>query len=133
MSSNRSVLVGAFNRLFLEFLNDLLDVFPENQDIRQGKQYVELLKGMNPVLIVNVWYDYYSKYRAVIDEGDIFEFALEKDYSGDLEGVDGGNDILDVFERLKPCVCKMNESNRAVSIDYIRKMSRLSALYHALL
>ena len=50
--SNRQVLVKAFNRLFLEFLNDLLDVFPENQDIRQGKQYVELLKGMNPSMVV---------------------------------------------------------------------------------
>ena len=133
MTTNRSVLVGAFNRLFLEFLNDLADVFPENQDIRQAKQYVELFKGMNPSMIVGVWYSYYSKYQAVIDEGDIFEFALEKDYSEDLEGIDGGNDILAVFERLKPCVREMNESNRAVSIDYVRKMSRLSQLYQALL
>ena len=131
--SNRQVLVKAFNRLFLEFLNDLLDVFPENQDIRQAKQYIDLLKGMNPSLFVNVWYAYYSKYRSEIDEGDIFESALDKDYSGDLEGIDGGNDILDVFERLKPCVREMNETNRAVSIDYVRKMSRLSQLYQALL
>ena len=130
--SNRQVLVKAFHRLFAEFLNDLIAIYPANTDIRQAKQYIDLLKGLNPSLIVNVWYAYYSKYRDVIDEGNVFEFALEKDYSGDLEGIDGGNDILDVFERLKPCVREMNETNRAVSIDYVKKISRISSLYQLL-
>ena len=82
--TDKTTILKAFNNHFFDFLEDIIRVFPDNQDIALAKTSFETIKKANPTIILKAWKTYvYTPYKEVIDNGDI-TFFLEKDYSNDL-------------------------------------------------
>ena len=74
--TSKSASLKAFNTHFDEFVNDVINVFPENTDIKSAKNIVVMTRKANVTLIVKVWYSYvYSPYKDKIDSGDL-EFFI---------------------------------------------------------
>lgn len=122
-------ILTAFNNHFLEFLDDVSNIFPNDKDIKKSKVSLELLKKANPKLIIKVWKECItSKYRQQIEAGDI-SFFLNKDYSSDINGVSESNKIMSSIERLRGPISNMGVENQEKTMKYIQNLTKLSDLY----
>lgn len=128
--TDKSVVLKAFNALFFEFLDDIISIFPENEDIRVSRGTFETFRKANPTVILKAWYVYvYLPYKDVIQEGNI-TFFFHKDYTEDLENATNQNKIMEFIDKFRGPVQEMSSENQAHSIQYMQKLSRLSVLYH---
>ena len=129
ISMDKSTISKAFNKLFFDFLDDVLVVFPESKEIQQAKKSFSLLKTANPSILIKAWKTHvYDKYQEHIDGGDI-SFFFEKDYSGDLQDVRGGDDIMKMIDNIREPLASMEENNKKHCADYVLKLSKLSVMY----
>lgn len=133
MSLTKSTLTKAFNNLFIQFLEEVIEIVPENKDIRTAKTYFEMLRNLNPALIIKVWYlNVYSPYKDVIDRGDIVSFLIEKDYNSDLVELENANEVLEIVHQLRKPISEMSENNRQKTMEYIKSLSKLSDGYNSM-
>lgn len=133
MSLNKPTLTKAFNNLFIQFLEEVIEIVPENKDLRTAKSYFEMLRNMNPALIIKVWYaNVYVPYRSVIDQGDVVSFLIEKDYHDDLVELENANEVLEVVHKLREPIRNMSDNNRTKTMEYIKSLSKLSEGYNRL-
>ena len=99
--TDKTTILKAFNNHFFDFLEDIIRVFPDNQDIALAKTSFETIKKANPTIILKAWKTYvYTPYKEVIDNGDI-TFFLEKDYSNDLSILANSADIMKIIDKLR--------------------------------
>ena len=81
---DKSAILRAFNKLFFEFLDDVISVYPECTEIRATRNALETIRMMNPTSIIRVWYDQvYCRYRSEILDSNV-DFFVKKDYGDDL-------------------------------------------------
>lgn len=127
------MLMKTFNTVFFEFFDDIVSIYPENKTIRVAKEKFEVLKKLNPALLIKYWrLNVYEPYKSQIDAGDI-HFFIEKDYAKDITAPNsdkGSTDkILSMIEDVRSTIRDMDETNRAHSAKYIQNLSRLSEVY----
>jgi hypothetical protein len=68
-------LVQAFNTHFMDFIEDVQSVFPEDPDILTAKNYIILAKKTNPTIIIKMWKMYIcNKYKDEILAGKLSFF-----------------------------------------------------------
>jgi len=123
-----SILTG-FNDHFIEFVNDILSVFPDNADILAAKNSFIMIRKANPKLIIQICNTYVvGKYKDQIEAGNI-DFFINKDYSDDLVHMDNSKTITNSIDRLRNPIKLMTEKDRAKSMKYIQNLTKLSSLY----
>ena len=128
MSGNSTILT-AFNNHFIEFLDDIITVFPEDPDILASKNSLLLIRKANPRLIIQIWNNYIvGKYKAMIDAGNI-EFFINKDYTDDLVHTDNSKKIVDVIDRLRSPIKSMTLEEQSKTMKYIQNLTKLSTIY----
>jgi hypothetical protein len=132
MDSDKLIIMRAFNKLFFEFLDDIISVYPDNIDMLTSRESFATFKKMNPTSIVKVWYSgVYCKYSAQIDAGDI-EFFTNKDYKSDLKEVNNLQTVLDTINKVREPIKNMGLQNREIVTKYIQDLSKLSTVYYTL-
>jgi hypothetical protein len=125
MSNN---ILTAFNDHFLEFLNDVQSVFPNDPDILSAKNALTLIRKANPKMIVKIWKTFIAdKYKAQIEANDI-SFFLTKDYSSDVSSASGSDKIMESIDRLREPIRNMGADNQAKVMKYIQNLTKLSEL-----
>ena len=123
-------IVGAFNNHFVEFLEDVQTIFPNDKQIKTAKSALLMLKKANPSAIVKIWKaNITSKYKQKIVDGDI-SFFLEKDYSEDLQGNGNQNTIMESINRLRDPIRNMGVDNQKKAMKYIQNLTKISELYN---
>ena len=123
-------IIGAFNNHFVEFLEDVHTIFPEDKQIKTAKSALLMLKKANPSAIVKIWKIHITgKYREEILNGDI-SFFLNKDYSDDLQGNNNQNTIMESINRLRDPIRNMGEENQKKAMKYIQNLTKISELYN---
>jgi hypothetical protein len=128
MSSNSTILT-AFNDHFMEFLDDIIRVFPDDSDILASKNSAALIRKANPRLIIQIWNSYVvGKYKDKIDAGNI-DFFINKDYSDDLVHADNSKKIVEVIDRLRNPIKMMTTEDQAKTMKYIQNLTKLSTIY----
>jgi len=121
-------ILSAFNDHFLEFVNDVQNVFPEDTDILTAKNAFLTARKANPKLIVKIWKVYVvEKYRKEIDSGNI-EFFVNKDYANDISVSPYSDKITEAIDRLRDPVKKMNADEQSKTMKYIENLTKLSDL-----
>ena len=127
--NNKSTFSKAFNKHFFEFLDDMSNIFPENDDIKVAKKSFETIKRLNTTAIIKAWYTHvYSPYKDIIDNNNI-DFFIQKDYSNELTGVSKANDILAMIDKIRNPISEMGETNKLHCAKYIQNLSKLSFMY----
>lgn len=125
MSSN---LLTIFNDHFVEFINDIQSVFPEDVDILSAKNSLTAIRKANPKLIVRIWMKYVATpYNDKILAGDI-NFFIEKDYANDLTRSGNQDQIMDSIDRLRNPVKQMNPDNQQKTMKYIQNLCKIAAM-----
>jgi len=129
MASQASTILTAFNDHFMEFVNDIASVFPEDPDILSAKNSFLLIRKANPKMIIKIWHRYVvEKYEAVIDLGDI-SFFISKDYSDDLTNAENSEKITEAIDRLRNPVKLMTPEDQQKVMKYIQNLKKLSTIY----
>jgi hypothetical protein len=129
MSGDKSTILRTFNIHFFEFIQDIINIFPENTDLKTTKTAMELIKKANPTMIIKVWNKHvHEKYKDVINNGDI-SFFFDKDYKNDLQKLANSDDIMKAIDKMREPVKSMSEENKAHSLKYIQNLCKLSNIY----
>lgn len=131
--TDKTVILRTFNEHFLDFLNDIITIFPDNMNIISAKKTIEIAKKANPTIIIKVWYNYVSNpYTDVIEKGDI-SFFFDKNYEEDLGNLSNSKELLGMIDTLREPVKMMSNENKNHSMKYIQNLSKLSNIYNKLL
>ena len=121
-----SNILTAFNDHFLEFLNDVQSVFPEDADVLTAKNALTAIRKANPKMIVKIWRAFIAeKYRDQIIAGDI-AFFIDKDYGADISTAQNSDKIMESINRLREPIRNMGAENQAVVMKYIQNLTKLS-------
>lgn len=121
-----SNILTAFNDHFMEFLNDVQGVFPDNVDILTAKNALLAIKKANPKMIVKIWKGFIAdKYRTQILAGDI-DFFINKDYANDVSVNKNSDKIMDSINRLREPIRNMGAENQAKAMKYIQNLTKLA-------
>jgi hypothetical protein len=129
---DKSNILKAFNSHFVEFIDDIQSVFPNDPDVMLAKTALIAIRKINPKLIINNWYEYIAnKYELQIENEDL-SFFIDKDYKDDLVYLASSTSdiIISKINILREPIRNMGEENRAKSMKYIINLSKLSKLYN---
>jgi hypothetical protein len=122
-------VLKAFVEHFMEFVDDIQHIFPNDRDIKVARNSIEAIRKINPRKIMEFWKTYITQpYQERIERGDI-TFFLEKEYGEDIQGSQNGDTILQAIERLREPIRQMGEANQAKSMKYIQNLTKLSTMY----
>lgn len=124
-------ILTAFNAHFIEFVNDICVVFPENKDLLTAKNSLIAIKKANPKMIIKIWSTLVvGKYKSEIENGDI-SFFIEKDYSNDLAGTNNFESIQKSIDGLRTPIKNMTIEDQTKAMKYIQNLTKLSFLYES--
>lgn len=121
-------ILTAFNDHFLEFVNDVQAVFPEDTDILSAKNSLIAIRKANPKMIVKIWNAFIvGKYKREIESGDM-GFFIDKDYSCDFAVSQNPDKIVESINRLRDPIRNMSSENQAKVMKYIQNLTKLAEL-----
>lgn len=129
---DKTQILSAFNDHFMQFVQDIQLVFPDNSDIATVSLALGKLRKANPRLLIMSFKEHVvSGYRKEIEKGDI-NFFINNDYQKDLNniGVGSSNQILEKIDCLRGPVRDMNKSEQDKVIKYMQNLLKLSDLYN---
>ena len=125
-------VLTAFNDHFVEFVTDIQNVFPENQDVLIAKNSLLAIRRANPKMIVKIWNTFIvGKYKSEIESGDI-SFFINKDYGGDFVNMNESSKIIEGIDRLRDPVKQMSKDNQNKAMKYIQNLTKLADLHDKL-
>lgn len=128
-SIDKSVYLKAFNNQFVEFLEDVERVIPNNSDVITAKNALLRLKKANPKLILSGWYNWVAvRFSKEIENGD-YNFFINKDYSEEWKGSEKEGVILEAIERMRSIVNQCDEASKETALQYVSNLCGLSKIY----
>ena len=123
-----SNILTAFNDHFMDFVNDIQTVFPDDADVLATKNALSAIRKANPKMIVKIWNAFIVlKYRAEIEAGNI-DFFINKDYSQDVLSASNSDKIMESIDRLRIPVKNMGPDNQAKVMKYIQNLTKLAQM-----
>ena len=122
-------LTKVFNTHLIEFLEDVIEIFPENVDLKTGLTMIEGLKFAKPKYIISIWKSsVVDLYEEQIMSGDK-RFFLNKDYDGDLAEQNKGQ-ILKIIDDIKQLMRETTEENRDKTMKYVQNLTKICKMYY---
>ena len=133
-------ILGAFNNVLTDFIDDCILVFPEDRDFKVYKKGVDLLVTINPKKVLTIFTEYTSIYRDKILVKDE-DFFLNADYK-DIVSVSSKDtvsfsskysqlDILNIIKKIQGYWIELNECNRTKIWDYMILLINISDKYYS--
>lgn len=123
-------ILTAFNNHFMELLEDVHRIFPENRELKKSMKALEMLRKTNPKAVITLWKsNVVLPYKNEIMNGDV-SFFLNKDYTKDLQ--ENGfhtNEIVGMIENVKHDISKLDDANQQKAIKYVQNLTKLAELY----
>jgi len=124
-----SQILSAFNDHFMEFVEDIIRVFPEEVELLTIKNSFIAIRKANPKLVIKIWTTYVvGKYKSEIETGNL-DFFINKDYNEDLKQTENSSKIIEYIDKLREKIQIMGDDNREKVIQYIQNLTRLSSMY----
>lgn len=122
-------VVSAFNDHFMEMVNDIVAVFPDDLDILSARNSIKALRKINPKMLIRSW-DFYvvSKYYKEIESGDLSYF-LNKDYTEDVSVSSDSKRIIEAINRLRNPIKSMSEEEQKKILKYLQNLSKLTMVF----
>ena len=126
-------IIKAFNSHFIEFLDDVLNVFPHDKNVKTSRYYISGVMKINPSIVIKAWYQYcVMPYSKQIEKGD-WSFFMEKDYKKDIGKSDQYNSekVLGAIELIRNKASDMSPEDQKKIVKYLQNLSKLSIMYKA--
>ena len=124
-----SQILTAFNNHFIEFVEDVKRVFPDDIEIATAANALSKLRKANPKIILTGFKSYVSgPYQKEIEAGEL-NFFLKKDYTKDVGG-DSASIILEKIDTLRKPIAEMNKEDQKKVIKYLQNLTKLVNIYN---
>tara|TARA_Y100000590_G_C15567604_1_gene957279 strand:+ start:671 stop:1063 length:393 start_codon:yes stop_codon:yes gene_type:complete len=124
-------ILSVFLDQLIEFFEDLLLIFPNDEDLKYCCPFIKTYRKVNPKHIFDTW-DYYilQKYRKQIETEDL-DFFTQKDYRNDLVDAEWDTmaNILKIVDKFKFYMKNLDEYNIKKTMKYLNNLVKLSDLY----
>jgi len=132
MSLNKQNILTIFNNHFMEFVEDIIRLFPNDVDLLTIKNSISLIRKSNPKIIITRFYnEVVVKYEKQIEQGDMSYF-IEKDYTEDISNELHSDKIIQAINRLREPIRMMDDKNKVNTIKYLQNLCKLSRNYNNL-
>lgn len=129
-SENQKTLKELFCNQLLEFIDDILTIFPNNLDLKTGKTFIVGLTKVSKRKLIGIWKtSVVDIYEEAIMKGDK-EYFINKDYSEDL-GEGGTDKMMSVVEDVRVLIRNTSEENKDKAIKYLQNLTKICKLYYA--
>ena len=134
---SKTLYAKAFNNHLIEFFDDLLLIFPDNNDIEMGKVSFKTLQRSTSLfqskpsdVFLKLWYSYSYDYHKQIKDGDI-SFFLNKDYTNDINKMTSGYNSYaeEILNKIRKPIISLEDKNKQKAMKYIQNLTELSTLY----
>tara|TARA_Y100000389_G_C16958434_1_gene269873 strand:+ start:44 stop:421 length:378 start_codon:yes stop_codon:yes gene_type:complete len=123
-----SNLLKVFNNHLVEFLDDVITIFPENTDIQTGRTFIVGIKKVNPRKIIETWKEYINdKYIDEINKGD-WDFFINKDYTQDLQYT--SSNVVNIINDVKIQLRDTSSENKKKALKYVQNLCKICNLYY---
>ena len=129
-SENQKTLKELFCNQLLEFMDDVLTIFPNNLDLKTGKTFIVGLTKVSKRKLIGIWKtSVVDVYEDAIMNGDA-EYFINKDYSEDL-GEGGTDKMMSVIEDVRVLIRNTSKENKEKAIKYLQNLTKICKLYYA--
>ena len=129
-SENQKTLKELFCNQLLEFIDDVLTIFPNNLDLKTGKTFIVGLTKVSKRKLIGIWKtSVVDVYEDAIMKGDV-EYFINKDYSEDL-GEGGTDKMMSVIEDVRGLIRNTSKENKEKAIKYLQNLTKICKLYYA--
>jgi len=129
--SQKQLCLKAFGNHFLEWMDWVCELFPNDVDMEKARTALQQVKKYNPKGLITLWYNQiYSRYKKQIDEED-FSFFVVKDYSWDIEqgSVVNAEKALLVIDRIRNELKSLKDEDKSKQMKFVNTLSKLSLIY----
>ena len=124
-------LSKAFSKHYMEFLDEVVKVYPKSVKIRTFRSASSQIKSINPSKLIKVWYRVIGvKFKNQIYSED-FDFFKNMDYSSDLKNTKwDSKDIYSFINEMKSSFSTLSEENRKKTMKYMCNLTKMSEMYN---
>lgn len=119
------VILKTFFHQLIEVVDQLAEMFPEDQNFRVFKTCITMLQKSNPTLVISNFHEHVSiKYESQINNRDekFLTSYVPQEY---------GSDVTDVIESLRPHWAELGENSKASLWQYLFILKELTKKYYA--
>jgi hypothetical protein len=130
--NTKNELIEAFNAHILEFIRDIMSVYPDDINIQITKTAAYAASIVNPKIMIRSWRDTVVKpYMDEIGRGEL-DFFIDKNYDNDLQYLDDdkkAKSIMKGINNLREPIKKMTDQNKNKSMKYVQNLTKLANMY----
>jgi len=127
---NKTHILKIFKIQLKQFISEIIEVFPNEDDIKSLNTIVLTFCKYNPLKLIEIW-NYYiaSPYMDMINTGD-FNYFENKNYSDDLKDLKGNSGyVLHSYNRMRSSISKLDNNKKLMAMKYIQILTKLSSIY----
>ena len=122
-------IVKNFNTVLMEFIDDIIAVFPNDGQIKLGRVALIGIKKVNPSLLIRYWYEcIYIPYYQEIEKGNI-DYFIEKDYSQDVKDFKDPKYFMKAIDKFRQPIRDMDQENKNKALLYVHGLCKMSFMY----
>jgi hypothetical protein len=131
-NNDKKFIYKTFNNEFSLFLNFLLEIFENDDEIKTFNTVIKMLIKYNPTKLIYLFHYYVTKpYDNIIQKGD-FEYFENKDYSSDLADLKQKAEyVLKTYDILRDIISKRPKEDKKTAMIFIQNLAGLSKLYYS--
>ena len=128
-SETQKSLKELFCSQLIEFMDDIILVFPNNLDKKTGRSFVVGLIKVSKKKLMGIWKtSIVDIYDEAIMKGDK-DYFINKDYSYDL-GSGGTDKMMNIVEEIRLLIRNTSDENKDKAIKYLQNLSKICKLYY---
>ena len=128
-------ILKAFNNHLLEFTNDMLTIFPDDNDLKTTKIFLQGIIKIKPSAVIKIWKLYIvTPYEKEINNND-FEFFVNKNYMREINNIydndsdSNTNEMIKTVENFRQMIRKMSDNNKNKSMKYVQNLTKICKIY----
>lgn len=130
--ADKSFILKSFLNHLMEFVDEVIKLYPKNINLKTGKTFLSMLRRANPKKVIVCWNDSVLKlYENEIHE-DNFDFFEKKDYTQDLLRNGWGDQIesiLKIIDEIKEEIKEESVENKKNALKYMMNLNKLCKIY----
>lgn len=116
---SKIAFVKGFYDQFFKFLEEMIDLYPEDADFRTFDTFLRGIHKANPMTAVKVFHETSAKFSGQIDARDE-SFFLKYDYA------EYGGDTMDIIGKLSGYYAALSPESRTAIWEYLIVLKELS-------
>jgi hypothetical protein len=122
----QQVILKTFFHQLVEVVDQLIEMFPTDQNFKIFKTFIGMLQKSNPTLVISTFHEHVSqKYEKQID-------SRNEEFLTSYKPIEYGADVTDILASVRPHWNTLSQSSRDSLWMYIYILKELTKKYYAL-